>query len=253
MKTVAITRPEDKIEESIEIVNAYGLDALAAPMIEVVGMRDKEFWVFFDHVMENEVDYVVFTSSNGVKFMMEGVDDDFVDHLNYSRVIAIGEMTKRALTEYNIHVDIVPDLFSSEGIVAEMEKRRIHGKLVEIIRSKDGRRFLIDGLRGLGAEVHEAHLYTVEIPKKLDKQRKLIESCLNGDVDIFTFTSGMIVSNFISIAAGMGVEGEVKKVMKEKIVAAIGSYTESELKKNGVSTDVIPEECTFEAMIARLT
>jgi uroporphyrinogen-III synthase len=168
-------------------------------------------------------------------------------------VIAIGEMTKRALTEYNIHVDIVPDLFSSEGIVAEMEKRRIHGKLVEIIRSKDGRRFLIDGLRGLGAEVHEAHLYTVEIPKKLDKQRKLIESCLNGDVDIFTFTSGMIVSNFISIAAGMGVEGEVKKVMKEKIVAAIGSYTESELKKNGVSTDVIPEECTFEAMIARLT
>ncbi|MDY6966611.1 MAG: uroporphyrinogen-III synthase [Halobacteriota archaeon] len=251
MKKITIVRPKDRIEESVKIVEAYGFEAVVAPMIEIVERNDPEFHVFLNRLMDDAVDYVIFTSVNGVKFSLKKVEDEagFIERMNRLKIIAIGRPTKLFLEERGMAVDIVPEDFSSSGIVTELSKKEIKGKKIEVLRSSHGSKILIDKLKDLGANVHEVQVYSITMAGDLFRQKKMIESAVKGEVDIFTFTSRMTVLNFLKVADETGLRKEIIDVMNKKVVSAIGSPTKETLEENGIRVDFVPDEFTFEAMI----
>lgn len=247
-KVIAIMRPASYLAESVKLANSMGFEAITAPMIDVVDKADGNFKKFVQRVMEAESDYVIFTSANGVEFtLLKLIDhDEFVEQLNKAHVVAIGPKTKNTLIKNGIRVRIVPESYSSEGLVEQLEG--IKGAVVEVVRSSHGSPALVKGLVEKGAIVHETQVYEIISPRD-ERHAKLIEKALAGEIDIFAFTSSMMVRNFIALAGEMGVKDEIIRIMNEKTVAAIGKPTSDTLSEFGVKVKVMPERYTFEELL----
>jgi uroporphyrinogen-III synthase len=248
MKVIAIMRPASYLAESVKLANSMGFDAITAPMIDVVDKTDANFKGFVERVMDGEVDYVIFTSANGVEFTLLKLNEPelFIEQLNKCRVVAIGPKTKNALLKMGIKVSIVPESYSSQGLVEGISE--ITGAVIEIARSSHGAPDLVEGLKKKGAIVHETQVYHLINPRD-ERHAALVNRALAGEVDIFAFTSSMMVRNFMALADEMGVKDELIRIMNEKTVAAIGKPTADILSEFGVRVKVMPKQYTFEELL----
>jgi uroporphyrinogen-III synthase len=248
MKLIAIMRPASYLAESVRLATSLGFGTITAPMIDVVDKTDANFKGFVERVMAGEVDYVIFTSANGVEFTLLKLNEpqEFIEQLNKTHVVAIGPRTKNALLETGIRVSFVPESYSSEGLVEQL--KGIEGAVIEIARSSHGAPELVEGLQEKGAIVHETQVYQIINPRD-ERHAALMERALAGEVDIFAFTSSMMVRNFMALAYEMGARNEIIRVLNEKTVAAIGKPTADTLSEFGVKVKVMPDHYTFEALL----
>jgi len=76
-----------------------------------------------------------------------------------------------------------------------------------------------------------------------------MKEALAGKIDIFAFTSSMMVRNFMAIAEDKGIKDEIIRIMNEKTVAAIGKPTSETLAGFGVNVRIMPERYTFEELL----
>ncbi|MBU4373206.1 MAG: uroporphyrinogen-III synthase [Euryarchaeota archaeon] len=248
MKLIAIMRPASYLAESVKLATSMGFATITAPMIDMVDKTDANFKGFVERIMKGEVDYVIFTSANGVEFTLLKLiePEEFIEQLNNTHVVAIGPMTENALSKSGIHVSFVPESFSSEGLVEQLAE--IEGAVIEIARSSHGAPELVEGLKKKGAIVHETQVYQIISPKD-ERHEVLMQRALAGEVDIFAFTSSMMVRNFMALADEMGVKNELVGIMNEKTVAAIGKPTADTLSGFGVKVKILPERYTFEELL----
>lgn len=248
MKVIAVMRPASYLAESVKLAHSMGFAVVTAPMIDVVDKTDANFFGFVERIMKGEVDYVIFTSANGVEFTLLKLDDPegFIEQLNKTHVVAIGPETKKALLKSKIRVSIIPESYSSQGLVEHVTG--VEGAVIEIARSSHGAPELVDGLRKKGAIVHETQVYQIISPRD-ERHAVLMKWALAGEVDIFAFTSSMMVRNFMALADEMGVKEEVIRVMNEKTVAAIGKPTADTLSEFGVKVKIMPKHYTFEELL----
>jgi len=247
-KVIAIMRPSAYIAESVRLAASMGFSTITAPMIDVMDKSDPGFKGFMDRIIGGEADYVIFTSANGVEFTLLKLKypEEFIEGLNGTNVVAIGPKTKDALLKNGIHVSIMPESYSSSGIVEAMCK--IEGASIEIARSSHGAPELVRGLLEKGAVVHETQVYQIIRPRD-ERHEALMKRALAGNVDIFAFTSTMMVRNFLALANEMGVKEDIIRILNEKMVAAIGKPTRDTLIGYGVNVGVMPERYTFEDML----
>lgn len=248
MKSIAIMRPAGYLADSVKLAASMGFTAITAPMIDVVDKTDANFKGFVERVLSGESDYVIFTSANGVEFtLLKLVEpDDFIEMLNQTHVVAIGPKTKNALIKSGIHVSIVPESYSSEGLVEHFNE--IKGAVIEIVRSSHGAPELVRGLLDKGAIVYETQVYQIISPKD-ERHAGLMERARKGEVDIFAFTSSMMARNFMAIADELGIKDDLIRIMNEKTVAAIGKPTADTLSGFGVKVKIMPQRYTFEELL----
>lgn len=265
---IAITRLKEYEEEAKRVAIIYGFDIFFAPMITTRLCYEPLIKDFFIHLTKGEVDFVIFISANSVRYMFENfITSDFsfsssigenkeeklVKMLNKTNVVAIGPNTKEKLEKHAINVRIMPKEYSSRGI-AENLSDKVRNKRVMIVRSKKGREDLKKKLELFGANVHELRVYDIESPsgEEEEKGKKLVEMIKNREIDAVTFTSSMCVRNFFCIAEKIGAENEIKKRMREIMIAAIGKPTAEELKKHGINNAIVPKNFTFEDMLKKI-
>nr|WP_321498911.1 uroporphyrinogen-III synthase [uncultured Methanolobus sp.] len=251
---LAIMRPKRYLKDSVELAESMGFEPLAVPMIELEGMKDEFFDGFVERVMAERSDYVIFTSANGIDFTLNKIPADehekFIAALNSTKVIAIGPTTRKALDDMGINVLGMPGVYSSEGLV-EYLCPDVKGKVIDTARSFYGSTLLIEGLKNCGAEVHETNVYTLTKPEG-DEQEKFITRVLNGEIDVFAFTSSMMVRNFFEHAVDQSSKDKVIDIMNESIVAAIGIPTAKTIEEYGVKVSVTPGKFTFEAILKKV-
>ncbi len=251
---IAITRPKEHLERSVEYLKSKGFDVLAAPMVEVAERDEPEFERFYRRVMEGHCDFVIFTSVNGVKFMLEKVKDalknDFISALNdpVIRVVSMGPRTSERLKSSWIEPDMMPELYTSSGLV-ELLTPHVSGKDVDVVRSDHGSNVLVDGLKDAGAEkVHEIRVYSIVRPVG-NEQYDLVRAVADGGVDVITFTSAQTVKNFFKTVEELGLIDTISKRLNDMLVAVIGEPTARVVEDFGVKVDIMPEDALFDAMI----
>lgn len=253
MTRIAVTRPREFLPATVDYLSARGFEAVPVPMMEMVPRVDGEVSRFIERLDSGEVDAVILTSQNGVRFILDQVMDkeDFVKKLNSIEVLAIGPKTNKVLSDHGIKAKRMPSTFSSEGIVMEFCSH-LSGKRVEVLRSNHGNPILITGLREKGAYVRETIVYDI-IPLSGSQQEEFIREALSGNIDAFTFTSTMTAKSMLMMAESMGRLDELKAAINAKKVAVIGNPTADYLVKNGIRVDIVPGRFTFEDMIDALT
>ena len=238
-RTIAILRPDDRGEESRLLAQKYGFKPLLAPTIAFEELPLPE-----DTTKRiKEAECVVFTSATGAEIALK--HPAIAEALQNVPLAAIGPRTKEALEELQLTVSVVPNKFSSEGLADVLSPK--FGRVL-LMRSAKGSPVLVEKLEAAGVTVGEIQLYDIA-PSQDPRLDWLIQ---RGTPDIFAFTSGSTSRYLMERARELNLEESLRKRLKQVTVVAIGPPTVAELKRQGVEVDVMPENYTFEAMLAEL-
>jgi uroporphyrinogen-III synthase len=233
--SVAVFRPDDeRIEEAVELIDALGADPVPDPIltVEPTGARPR-----------TDADVVAFTAKTGVELAADAGFSPVAGERE-TRVAAIGEKTADALRDAGYPVDVVPEEYSSAGLVAAL-KGSVDGARVEVARSDHGSATLPDGLEAAGAFVHETVLYRLVRP---DDSGRSAELAAAGDLEVALFTSSMTVEQFLAAAADRGVRDRAVAGLDDAVVGAIGAPTRETAEREGIQVDVVPETAAFEKL-----
>jgi uroporphyrinogen-III synthase len=227
---VAVFRPDDeRIEAAVELLRSLGAEPVPDPMLEVEPTG----------AVPADAPLVALTSKTGVELAAEaGWEPGDAD------LAAIGPATATAAREAGWTVDVVPDEYTSAGLVAALESRVADGHVV-VARSDHGSDVLLDGLREAGAEVTETVLYRLTRPAGAGDSAAAAAA---GDLDAAAFTSSLTVENFLAAAADRGVEDAARAGLADAVVGAIGPPTAETATDSGVDVDVVPDEASFGAL-----
>lgn len=229
--TVAVFRPnDDRIAAAVDLLESLGVDPVPDPMLAVEPT---------DAVARTDADYVVFTSKTGAELVSEAGWEP-----GEETVCAIGPATADALREAGYRVDLVPEEFTSNGLVAAL-RDEIDGARVEVARSDHGSDVLLDGLEAAGAYVHETILYRLVRPEGSGESAELVAE---GALDAVCFTSSLTVDHFLDAAEVRGVHQEALAGLRDATVGVIGDPTKETAESRGIDVDVVPDEATFDAL-----
>ncbi len=85
-------------------------------------------------------DWLIFTSTNGVKFFFERLNAIRLDAraLHSVKVAAIGKTTAEKLKSFGVRADMQPKLESSAGLLKEFQRIGVKNKGILVIRPKVG-------------------------------------------------------------------------------------------------------------------
>ncbi|MFB6147002.1 MAG: uroporphyrinogen-III synthase [Halobacteriaceae archaeon] len=228
---VAVLRPDDgRLADTAAVIESLDATPVRDPMlaVEPTGAAPR-----------GDADFVVLTSTTGAERVAEA--DWSPDG---ATVCAIGDSTAAALRDRGIAVDLVPESFSSAGLVAALDDR-VDGARVEVARSDHGSDVLLDGLREAGAYVHETVLYRLVRPPEGGHST---ERAARGDLDGVLFTSSLTVEHWLAAAADRGVREAALSGLDDAVVGAIGEPTRETANEAGVAVDVVPETADAAAL-----
>jgi uroporphyrinogen III methyltransferase/synthase len=242
---IVVTRPEKQAGELTSLLSAEGARVIHFPTIEIVPPKS---FNDLDLALENieDYDWIIFTSANGVRFFFDRLSTRGKDmrDLKGIKFCTIGPATKAAIEMHGIPVDIVPEEFISEGVVAALKGQDMQGARILLPRAEVARDVIPEGLKKLGATVDVAVAYrTMNSGRDGKELERLIEE---GKVDVITFTSPSTVNNFITIL------GEDFNLPENIRIACIGPVTEKAAQKAGLRVDIVQGPYEINGLVAAM-
>ncbi|WP_336326648.1 uroporphyrinogen-III synthase [Halovenus sp. HT40] len=227
--TVAVFRPDDeRLDRATDLLDSLGMDPLPDPMlaVEPTGARPRE-----------DADYTILTSKTGVELLPDGWTPG-------GALCAIGESTAAVLREAGYTVDIVPEEYTSGGLVDALAER-VDGARIEVARSDHGSAVLLDGLESAGAYIHETVLYELRRPPEAGESAV---TAADRDLDAALFSSSLTVENFLSAAADRDCEPVALAGLNDALVGVIGPPTAETAKEMGIDVDFVASEADFDVL-----
>ena len=257
-KTIAITRPHGQAEEAAEIIEKRGGNPYFIPAIEIKGSRDlKPIKKFIDELQKKEVDYVIFMSVNGVRYLLSVAEslallDETVNGLRKTVTVAVGPRTAQELEAYQIQVNIVPSKYTSEGIIESLEQLDVSGKVIRIPRTSSATPVLKEKLWEMNASVQEVYVYESALPADQKLKEKFFQDLIAEKIDAIIFGSTSCVKNLFQMLEDQISQEKLRDLMNKVTVVAIGPVTAGALAEMGVKVDVMPDKYLFEEALDAL-
>jgi len=249
-KRIIVTRTREQASELVASLEENGASCYECATINIEPVED---YYILDEALEriDEYHWVLFTSLNGVKYFFRRLFEKGLDarDLKGPDIGVVGKSTADLLLEYGINADLIPPVFTGEGLAESLLDQGVEGRNVLIPRAVEGRELLPETLRGGGAQVTIAPIYQNVPPEgRRDELRAELES---GEVDMVTFTSSSTVRNFLTMVDAADQE-ELERLMAGVNIAAIGPITAKTVSDSGLKVDVQPERHTIEAMVEEI-
>ena len=199
-------------------LHALGATVIDYPVIEIVAPSDT---TAIDSAIGHlgEYDWFIFTSANGVRY--------FLDRLRVSpfdlralrgKLCAIGPATKAALEAVHLKVDLMPEEYVAESLVASFANIPLTGVRILLPRAAVARDVVPLELARRGAIVDVVEAYRTRLPQSPAKPLQ--------KADWLTFTSSSTVRNFLELAG--------REPFATARVASIGPATSETLRLNGL-------------------
>lgn len=238
-KRVVVTRAREQASTLSRLLEDAGANVLQFPAIEIA---PPESWSSLDRVMDERWDWLVFTSTNGVRFFFErwlarGLD---ARALAGTKIAAVGDTTAAELRARGIVPDVVPERFLSTALLPHLPSQ---GRIA-IIRAEKGSDALLDELRARGAEVALGIAYqTKAAGSELEELRALIAAAA---IDVVTFTSASTVEHFYEKLS----DDERTRVNARALLASIGPATSEAIRRYGKEPDIVAENASVDALFA---
>jgi uroporphyrinogen-III synthase len=258
-KTVALTRPSGQAEEAGRLIEAKGGVPYYIPAIEIKPLSNpKPVKKFINELQESKVDFVILMSTNGVKHLFSAAESlnqtgELKKGLAKAFVIAVGPRTAKELEAYNVPVRLVPEKYSSEGLIECLQEKMLSGKTIRIPRTSNATPTLMDKLREMGADVEEIYVYESGLPEDENLKAKFLADLAAGKIDAVVFGSGLSAKNIFRMLTEKLPMEKLRAIFAEKVtVVAIGPTTAEALLAMGVKVDVMPKDYLFENALVAL-
>ncbi len=242
-RSVVVTREQSQAGTTANRIEELGGTAVLFPTIKVIRLEDRT--LVRDAVQNIDgYDWLIFTSVNAVTCFDELFDIPLVTDLD-CRVAAIGTTTAKALRLRGLEVDLIPDRFSSEGLLDALDGSGVAGLRFLQPCSRIARNKLAEGLRSRGAEVNRVRIYDTIPNRNLDAEG-MINAIKQGKIDCLTFFSPSSFEFFIDIVGKSTVN-----LIKDKgiPIAVLGSTTARAIEPLGINNLLRPSTSNEEALI----
>jgi uroporphyrinogen-III synthase len=258
-RVIAITRDEEGAKEFVRMVESRNGKVIALPTISLVPRDPATMIKFVDMIKAKKHDYVLLMSANAVKIMFDVFatskkTGDVARLLNSSKVIAVGPHTKQELENYNVNVSMMPEKYSSYGVIEILSKENCKGKKIIIPRSSASTNYLAKSLSDLGMIVDEVHVYDVK-PSTHDKWSEFMNMLAQNNIDCIVFTSASSVNSFFEVATQYEKNEHLVEILNSIKIIAIGPFTNDILIEHGVKAVMSHEHTingTFEVAVKLL-
>jgi len=216
---VLVTRPAHQAADLAAPLVHLGAEVLLQPAIKIVppGLQSrvntdwidriaKEFphygdWTEVDRALNviDRFDWVIFSSSNGVRFLLERLLNwryRDLRALGKIKIAAIGPATAEELARYHLKADVVPDEFQAESL-AERLVSAAAGQRFLLVRASRGREVLADELTKAGGLVEQVVVYDSVDVERPDPA--IAEQMAAGQIAWTTVTSSAIARSLVRL------------------------------------------------------
>jgi uroporphyrinogen-III synthase len=229
-----------------------GLRRLGAEVIEIpfIEIRKPRSYKSLDSALKNlrDYDWLILTSVNGVEAVWDRMGRLHLTKRNLQqlKVAAIGPATKEAIEKRGVRVDVVPEKYVAESVVASL-RDQVAGKRVLLARAKVARDVIPRELRKLGAHIDVVEAYETVIPQKSRARLRAILRDPKKQPDVITFTSSSTVRNFVALLTqhGRDARADIRKIK----LASIGPVTSATLRELGLPIDIEARDYTIPGLI----
>jgi uroporphyrinogen-III synthase len=224
-----------------------GADVIEIPFIEI---RRPRSYRPLDSALKNlrNYDWLILTSVNGVEAVWDRLRKLHIAKKTLGRlqVAAIGPATKKAIEKRGIRVDVVPNEYVAESVVARLYDR-VAGRRVLLARAKVARDVIPRELRKLGAQVDVVEAYETVIPRASRARLRVVLKNPKRRPHVITFTSSSTVRNFLELLRKHG--RDVRTYVNGVRLVSIGPVTSSTLREFGLPVDIEAREYTIPGLI----
>jgi uroporphyrinogen-III synthase len=225
---VLVTRAAEQARPLVELLREQGADVVIIPAFRIELIHPSPA---LDHCLRRLPYYqwLVLTSANGVTALAARMKELEISPQAFAHMqcVAVGAATADAMRALGLRVDIVPEEYVAESVVAAI-KHQVSGKNVLLIRGTLARDVIPKALEEAGAWVDIADAYRTVIPADSEeKVREVFRSAT--PPEIVTFTSSSTVDNFIRLMNASGFS-ERPAMLR---AASIGSITSRTLREHG--------------------
>ncbi|MCW4035155.1 MAG: uroporphyrinogen-III synthase [Candidatus Bathyarchaeota archaeon] len=258
-KTVALTRPRDQATETGKLVEKYQGKPYYIPSIEITPTYDIEAVnTFFNALKNRKVDLVVFMSVNGIKYLLrcaQALEQETVlmDGLQKTVIMAVGPKTASALKTYNLNVGLVPEEYSSTGILQCLQDYGVSAKLIYIPRTRGATAELSNSLKKLGANVQEVYVYESKLVQNNESAKQFLQDLVDKKIDAIIFGSSLSAKHLFQMLETYISQKKLLDLVNDNLtVVAIGPVTAKTLTKLGLNVDVMPDTYLFEKALDAL-
>jgi uroporphyrinogen III methyltransferase/synthase len=242
---IIVTRPEAESQRVAAGLEALGAEVILAPAVEVRPIADPgPLDDAIDHL--GDYDWLVFTSSSGVRFFIQRLDERGRDlrALGHIRIAAIGPSTAQTLAAVRLRADLVPPSYRSESLAAALGPQA-KGQRVLLARADRGRTLLKDELERL-ADVRQVAVYTSSDAGSLPAG--VVTRIVDGTVDWITLTSSAIAARLHALLP----DDARARIGREVGLASISPVTSQTAVRLGWTVAVEASEYTWEGLIRSL-
>ena len=245
-RRVVVTRPRGQADDCMQKLREMGADPIHMPTICIGPPNDRK--PLAEAISQySSWDWILFTSTNGVTYFFSELERQGLDAraLASSRIGAIGLVTAGELEEHGIRADLVPETYTTEGLVRALnDTDDLRRASVLCPRSDIAPPDLVERLSDSGASVTEVDGYAVSAgDENADRVRELLET---DAVDWLTFTSTSTVENFFSAVDATLVRSSSARI------ASIGPRTSGAVDRFGLRVDVQADEATVDHLLEAL-
>jgi len=239
-KILAITRKFLHAQDFSDLVKLEGGRTIALPTIDIVPKDPNVVQEFLNTVNEKMHDYCAFMSSQAVNVLFDhasrmNTTEQVISTLNSRTVVAVGPKTKQTLIERGVDVQVVPQTYSSKGLVELFAKGNIVNKRIIIPRSEMSNEFIVKALSDLGMTVDELFLYSVRTSKPNSIWNSFALLLEQQKIDGIIFTSASAVRSFFEIVQKI-LPNTFNPLKGVPAIIAIGPFTKDELSKREIQS-----------------
>ncbi len=246
-KKIIVTRTREQASGLVANLEESGANCLEYSTIHI---EPVDSYDILDGEFErlDEYHWILFTSLHGIKYFFKRLHEKGLDarDLKGPSIGVVGKSTADLLHEYGLNADLIPPVFTSEGLAESLLDQGVEGRNVLIPRAEQAREILPETLRGAGARVTIAPVYKNVLPES--QKEALREELETGTVDMVTFTSSSTVRNFLSMVDAKD-EDELNGLMEGVEIAAIGPITAKTVTDNGLNVSLQPENHTIPDLV----
>jgi uroporphyrinogen-III synthase len=240
-KLLAITRKGADAQEFSRLVISEGGETILLPTIDVVPKGPEVIPEFISLMKERKYDYCVFMSPRAVNVLFDlavklNKVQEIILALNSSIIVAVGPKTKSSLIRHGVDVKMMPEEYSSQGLVhlfSKMNNDTIKGKKIIIPRSEKSKEFIRNALSHLGLTIDEIFLYDVKTSCTTTIWEDFVALLKQRKVDAIIFTSTSTVQSFFEIMQTLSYNTH-SLLCNVNAIIAIGPATSEELKNRNI-------------------
>jgi len=240
-KRVLVTRPAHQATDFMVALRALGAEPISFPTIEI---RPIEQTRPLDEAIKrleetDGYDWLVLTSANGVAAFWERLNALGLDSraLAPVRIAAIGPATAEALVRRSVTPDLVPEVYTAEGVLEAFDRfGSLAGLRFLLARADIARKTLAEGLVERGAQVDEIPAYRT-VPVQAGQTPPA--------ADIVTFTSSSTVQGYVNCLGGRS----PLETLRDVQVVCIGPITAATANELGVPVSAVADEYTIEGLL----